>query len=524
MVIYKIFLILGCILHLSISLNLGSIKYKNKFGSNFKEGQKKAKTFLRKNEKSKNEPIMLISSNIEVNLYVVDSLYEKCKIPSDKKTFYKIDSGIKGTYRVTSGDTVTVSPDGYIYPSNYTVYHYGDIISVTPMPDKELTYFYVVYSKGKSIVSATVDSKTYEITVNVIDYDVEYVEEKMNSYIKTNVTNKKTQLDKLKSITAYPASLGYSDLYHNYMYMIIYEEGSCWGSTDIIVRLCEKVGIKARWRYGGNALSPTHQNALAIIDGKYYVCEAGYMGKPPRPYDVYEEILGYATTTNKKGLVIYQYDGEDLEINVPSKIDNKTVVGIESRFRVGTGKNATSITLPSTITFIGNKVFCGLINLKQITIPENVEEIGLDVFSESDNLEKILVNSKNRNFVSKADVLYNKNLTTIIYYPPGKKEDKYTGLSTLEKFGNYSFYFTKKVKSIIIPKTVKLIGDFAFGNSSISEIYFSGEPPVLGNNIFSNLNISIFYPTSYSDKWKVYSKPTSFGGIDLKWKTWTPTL
>ena len=94
----------------------------------------------------------------------------------------------------------------------------------------------------------------------------------MNSYIKTNVTNKKTQLDKLKSITAYPASLGYSDLYHNYMYMIIYEAGSCWGSTDIIVRLCEKVGIKARWRYGGNdpnALSTTHQNALAIIDGKY---------------------------------------------------------------------------------------------------------------------------------------------------------------------------------------------------------------------------------------------------------------
>ena len=68
MVIYKIFLILRCILHLSISLNLGSIKYKNKFGSNFKEGRKKAKTFLRKNEKSKNEPIMLISSNIEVNL------------------------------------------------------------------------------------------------------------------------------------------------------------------------------------------------------------------------------------------------------------------------------------------------------------------------------------------------------------------------------------------------------------------------------------------------------------------------
>ena len=59
------------------------------------------------------------------------------------------------------------------------------------------------YTLGKSVVE--VQDKTYKITLNVLNYATVYVDEQLDQYIKTNITNKNTQLEKYRAIAAYPA-------------------------------------------------------------------------------------------------------------------------------------------------------------------------------------------------------------------------------------------------------------------------------------------------------------------------------
>lgn len=481
-------------------------------------------------EKNENDDdiILKISSNITIDIYTLDSSYQKkITIPSSKKQFYQIDSKENGVYKIISGKSVTVRKDGMIYPKNETWYWYGNVGTTSPPSgNQKPTSIQISYTLGKSVISTTVGSNTYYVTINVLDYSSEYVEAKIDEYIKNNVTIKSTELEKLKAITAYPASFPYSPYYSGYTSMIIFEGGDCWASASTIHHLCEKVGIKSHIRYAANdgGAGSGHRNVIAYIDKKYYICEAGYgITKPNRPYSVSEELLGYSTKGNKNGIVIYQYDGYDQVINVPSSINNKTVIGIEKPvFANGPGKTATNITLPDTITFIGNSVFNSLPNITNVTIPKYVESIGLYVFAGSDNINEIIVDNENKALCTQNGILYTKNMTIIINYPPGKKGDKYEGLSSLERFENYSFYYTKQVKTIVVPESVSFIGEGAFGSSNIKEIYFSGDPPILGEYIFYNLNVSIYYPKTSSNKWRKYLNET-FKAKAIRWYTWEPT-
>ena len=471
--------------------------------------------------------ILKISSDIKVDLYTLNSGYtERIQIPSSKKTYYQIDSKENGKYKIISGKSVTVRADGMVYPKNETWYWYGNVGTTSPpREDQTPTYIEISYTLGKSVISATVGSNTYQVTINVLDYASEYVEAKIDAYIKANVTTKTTNLEKLKAITAYPASFPYSAKYSGYISMIIFEGGDCWASSSTIQHLCEKVGIKSYIRYAANdgGAGSGHRNVIAYIDNKYYICEAGYgYTRPNRPYNVYEELLGYSTRTQKDGIIIYQYDGYDQEIFVPSSINNKTVIGMENTvFIHGPAKTATKIILPDTITFIGNSVFNSLPNITNVIIPKNVQTIGLYVFAGSNKIEKIIVDDDNDALCSEDDILYNKNKTTIINYPPGKVKDSYEGLSSLERFENYSFYYVKHVKTVIIPKRVNYIGEGAFGDSSVKEVYFAGDPPILGEFIFYNLNLSVYYPIGSSKKWEKYVDQ-KFSSKAIRWYTWEP--
>ena len=477
------------------------------------------------NIRDNNPYIKIKSSNdIKVIIYVLYESYQTAlQIPPDK-TYYQIEAGSSGIYSVEKGNSVVVSKEGLITPYNVTWYTYGSETTTTPKPGITPDKIQVFYIMGISEVRAKVGNNTFTITVEVRDYSVDYVENVLDSYIKTNVSIKKNDLEKFRAIAAFPTQYDYGG-YWNYTGMIIFRNGDCWASSFSIKYLCDKVGITAHVRFGGNDPSAgiSHMNVAALIDGKIYVAEAGYRGKAPRIYKVYELTGGYSYYAKNNELTIYQYDGYEEYINVPSTLDNKTVVGFDKRcFIIGESKidvKFKKITLPDTVYFLGDGIFIGLQYLLEVSIPFNVSIINIGIFEGCDRLQSINIDKKNAKYSSNGGVLFDKNQTRLIKYPSGKKGD-YIGPSSLERVEEYSFNCSNSIEIIKFRDKLNYIGDYAFRNSSIKKIYFFGDLPKFGKKPFINLNISIYYPKN-NPSWKS-ANFTLLGCKDSKVYSWTP--
>ena len=70
-------------------------------------------------------------------------------------------------------------------------------------------------------------------------------------------------------------------------------------------------------------------------------------------------------------------------VTIPSQIDEKTVISLNGGFNNGAFQDCagiTSVTIPNTITIIGQYAFENCTGLKSITIPDSVTKIGDHAF------------------------------------------------------------------------------------------------------------------------------------------------
>ena len=155
-----------------------------------------------------------------------------------------------------------------------------------------------------------------------------------------------------------------------------------------------------------------------------------------------------------------------------SKCDSLTGITIPNNvtsidsFAFSDCKSLSDITIPDSVKSIGYSAFCNCTSITTITIPSSVTSIGNYAFSGCADLTEIKVAAKNTNYVSVNGVLYNKNKTTLICYPQGKKGNNYNIIDSVTSIEGNAFNGCANLTDITIPDSVKSIGPFAFDSCS----------------------------------------------------------
>ncbi len=165
--------------------------------------------------------------------------------------------------------------------------------------------------------------------------------------------------------------------------------------------------------------------------------------------------------------------------------------------------NLTKVTLPATLTRIGEEAFYNS-GLTALTLPEGIEEIGTNAFA-SGKLKSVSFPSTLRHIGEKA---FSSNKLSSLKLPEGLEsigKEAFTWCEvsnlqlpqSLKTIGEDAFY-SHKLNSLTIPAGVERVGNGAFrpnGKATLKKITFEGAATELGKGIFG-----------YDDgEWEYYS-------------------
>lgn len=416
----------------------------------------------------------------EVTLYGMNDWAEEyLTIPENMQTSFQLT--VKGasnpSYRVVSGDSVEVSKDGLVTPKYEFVYWYGNIGYSRPIDGEEPTTITKEGVYGESTIRVTAENESVDVKVSFLDYTQTYVNQVIDQYIAGNITASMTAYEKVEQACKFVASYDYSVSHSSAVSMIVCGGGDCWASTDAIIQICRKLGIKA-WSRNGNrdpGAGSGHMNAMVEADSIYYEVEAGYTGTAPRHYSIMkrDSLYSYRYDSNYNGIKFYQYDGpEEIAVHeIPEEINGRKVVCLGELF-LSMDRTVTTVKLPSTLRYIEKGAFNSCTELQSIEIPASVESIGDFVFTQCTKLTKLTCNSANPYFSASGGCLYNKDRTVLLYAPA---VETLAIPDTVKTIGTYAFYYNSNLTSVTIPQSVTCLEEGAFGQSShLKEAVFLG--------------------------------------------------
>jgi len=198
--------------------------------------------------------------------------------------------------------------------------------------------------------------------------------------------------------------------------------------------------------------------------------------------------------------------------------DNSQVLSIgTSAFEGATALDR--IELPNSVASIESFAFLQTYALKSIAIPVNLTSIAIDAFILS-GVTNFQIASGNNFYSSSGGVLFNKNKTTLIRFPPiptseyvvpngvttispyafmyvtfldAPKLSTIKLPSTLTEIGASAFADTKSLTSIEIPDSVTIIGHYAFALSGLESLTLPSGVVSIADTAFADSQITKFY-------------------------------
>lgn len=117
----------------------------------------------------------------------------------------------------------------------------------------------------------------------------------------------------------------------------------------------------------------------------------------------------------------------------------------------------TSYAIPDRVTTVPITMFLKTVSLERLTIPASVTEITNPFYASSSEilLKEILVADDNPNFSSANGILYTKDMTELIFYPPEKNDTVYRMPDTVTFIRNHAFARLKYVEELHFSPNLK---------------------------------------------------------------------
>lgn len=161
--------------------------------------------------------------------------------------------------------------------------------------------------------------------------------------------------------------------------------------------------------------------------------------------------------------------------------------------------NCTNLTALQVGTWLG-KIHTGQIslsNIQTLTLTDQAGQVSDSVWKSFSGLSEIKVSEDNAYYSAVNGVLFNKDQTTLIYYPPCREMEEYAIPDTVTTVAGTAFYGCTGVKSVVVPDQVATVESGAFVNAQITEFTLGKAASLLSRDWYQIRND--YYDTYYSD-------------------------
>ena len=145
----------------------------------------------------------------------------------------------------------------------------------------------------------------------------------------------------------------------------------------------------------------------------------------------------------------------------------------------------SSLTLSEGIRVIEEMAFSNCSDLTEVLIPASVECLGDGVFSDCLAMTQIAVAPESEYFVVRDNILYSKDLSTLVHYPASKEEQEFTIPEEVRKIAGLAFASNYFLMEVMLGDHLEEVGSYAFARcSSLSFMSLPAQTTRLGVSPF----------------------------------------
>jgi outer membrane protein OmpA-like peptidoglycan-associated protein len=215
----------------------------------------------------------------------------------------------------------------------------------------------------------------------------------------------------------------------------------------------------------------------------------------------------------------FQENTHLISIAIPSGVTNIR------RYTFHNARGLTSISIPNGVTEIGTNAFEGATSLSSVNIPNTLSAIGNQSFKGATSLTSITIPDSVTDIGTEAffdtrltSLTIPRSVTTIRNDTFGRIPTltSITFPSTLISISPGAFFDATTLATVTIPASVTTIGQYAFGNTALANVNFEGNAP-------ASVDADAFYRAPNGAKANIVESATGFEEIGSPWKGLTVT-